>query len=47
MNEDDPDWQRLRYLPMPKVSDEFLRELKITKASVESGASTAKANGKK
>jgi hypothetical protein len=30
MNEEDPDWLRLRYLPLPKVLDEFLKELKIT-----------------
>jgi hypothetical protein len=34
MNEEDPDWLRLRYLPLPKVLDEFLKELKITQGQM-------------
>ena len=36
LNEDDSDWLRLRYLPLPKVLDHFLKELKMTDKTFQS-----------
>ena len=43
MNDEDPDWLRLRYLPLPKVLEEFLKELKLTDKTIQK---KSKANGK-
>ena len=43
MNDEDPDWLRLRYLPFPKVLEEFLKELKLTDKTIQK---KSKANGK-
>ena len=45
MSDEDPDWSRLRYLPLPKVLEEFLKELKLTQDSVHRN-STQPLNGK-
>jgi hypothetical protein len=44
MNEDDPDWLKLRYLPLPKVLEQFLKELKMTPKNFQT-SSQAQSNG--
>ena len=44
MNEDDPDWLGLRYLPLPKVLEQFLKELKMTDKTFQTNQQ-ARGNG--
>ena len=44
MNEDDPDWLSLRYLPLPKVLEQFLKELKMTDKTFQTNQQ-ARGNG--